>query len=87
MDQQLQRQILRQLKLLNFWITLFGVVGIVTMVILGVLLFKLITFVQDTTSKVETLQKTAEKNLNLRNQLCSDGTAKRLFGSSLCEDR
>ena len=48
MDEVLVRQLVRQLKIINFWITLFGTVIVVALIVLGILVFKVATFVRTT---------------------------------------
>ena len=72
MDEKLQQQLVRQLKLLNFWITLFGTILVVSLLVLGFLLFKLITYVQDTADKVNNFQQQTQENLNLKKQVCGN---------------
>jgi hypothetical protein len=45
MDEQVARQLTRQLKIINFWITFFGTIIVVTLLILGFFIFKMVMFV------------------------------------------
>lgn len=72
MDDRLQRQIVRQLKILNFWITFFGVVILISLVIMGYFVFKLVTYVQDTSKKVDTFQQQTKENLDVKNKVCQN---------------
>jgi hypothetical protein len=69
-------KILRQLKILNFWIAFFGVSILITMAIFGFLAFKLVTFVQNTNNQLTTLQKNTTETLDVKSQLCSSSLLK-----------
>jgi len=71
MDEVLVRQLTRQLKLLNFWITFFGVLFVIGFIILGVLIYKVITFTHDAENKFTSLQQKTEQTLNVQKQLCT----------------
>ena len=70
MDEKLQRQLLRQLKILNFWITFFGVLFLVSIGIIGFLLFQVITFARDTGGKIDSLEQTTTEKLDVKAQIC-----------------
>lgn len=74
-DPQLH-QILRQLKILNFWIAFFGVSIIITMVAIGFLAFKMVTFVQKTNNQLTTLQQNTTETLDVKSQLCESSLFK-----------
>lgn len=87
MDEVLLRQVVRQLKLLNFWITFFGVIIIVTLAIAGIVLYKIATVANNSAKKFETFQQQTTKNLNVKQQLCSDSSLGSLLSSqsSICK--
>jgi hypothetical protein len=85
MDDLLQKQLLRQLKLLNFWITFFGVLFLVSMAILGILLFKVFTYVHHTTDQITNLQQKTEQSLNVKSQICGSSSVSKYLGSSYCK--
>jgi uncharacterized membrane protein YjgN (DUF898 family) len=70
MDEIAVRQLTRQLKLLNFWITFFGVLFLACFLILGVLIYKVVSFTHDATSKMNDLQQKTSQTLNVQKQLC-----------------
>lgn len=75
MDDKLQRQLIRQLKLLNFWITIFGVLLLIGMAIIGYMLFQVITFARDTTRTVTEFQQSTREKLNVRDKACDQDGA------------
>jgi hypothetical protein len=72
MDEVLLRQLVRQLKLINFWITTFGVLFLVALAIMGVLLFKAITFLHDASNKLTNAQQSISHSLDIKQQACSN---------------
>lgn len=66
MDDQLAKQLIRQLKLLNFWITLFGVTMLIGFAIIGFLLWQVISFVQTTSQRID---ETREQ-FDVQQQVC-----------------
>ena len=71
MDDKLQRQLLRQLKFLNFWLALFGSVMLIGFIVIGLLLYQVFSFARDIERRVESTQQ----SLNLERQACdSDST-------------
>ncbi|HYH75348.1 MAG TPA: hypothetical protein VD735_05305 [Candidatus Saccharimonadales bacterium] len=85
MDEQLARQLTRQLKILNTWLMLLTGVFVISMVIIGVLLFKVVTFVNDTRNRITDVQTKAEDSLNIQKKLCDDDGTAFFQKSSLCD--
>jgi len=74
MDDALLRKVSRQLKLLNFVITFFGLLILASFIIAAVLLFKAATFARSEATKIDNLQKQAGQSLDVKQQLCNDKT-------------
>ena len=70
MDEKLQKQLIRQLKLLNFWITLFGSLLVVGLIIVGFFLFQVVSAVQTTADRIQNLQQETAERLDVKSQLC-----------------
>ena len=83
MDEVLVRQLVRQLKIINFWITLFGTVIVVALIVLGILVFKVVTFVHSTEQKVSDLQQKTVNTLNVKDDICKNSV---LSGSGYCKE-
>ena len=81
MDELLLKQLVRQLKIINFWITLFGSLFLITLIILGILIFKMVTFVQSTEQKLSDIQQKTQASLDLKQQLCKDRSFSSLLSS------
>lgn len=74
MDDALLKQLIRQMKILNTWITIFGTLILVAMAIVIYFVFKVVTFVQDTSNKLNSIQQSTQNTLNIQKQLCSSNT-------------
>lgn len=77
MNEQLTKQLIRQLKILNIWLAVFGITMIIGFVVLGVLIFKIVTFMQDASDKINNLEQRTQKVFDTQKELCSSDT----FGS------
>lgn len=71
MDEVLLRQLVRQMKVLNIWITVFGTLILAALLICLYMVFKVVTFVQDTSNKLNSIQENTQNTLNVQKQLCS----------------
>lgn len=82
-DDKLARELTRQLKIINFWISLFGSIIAITLLILGFLVFKVVTYVQSTEQKVSDLRQKTVNTLNVKDDLCKNSV---LSGSGYCKN-
>lgn len=82
-DDKLARELTRQLKIINFWISLFGSIIVITLFILGFLIFKVVTYVQSTEQKVSDLRQKTVNTLNVKDDLCKNSV---LSGSGYCKN-
>ncbi len=74
MDEILLKQLVRQLRLLNIWISIFGTLILVTLAILGYFVFKIVTFVNDTNTKIDNITTQTKESFDVKGQVCeSDG--------------
>jgi CHASE3 domain sensor protein len=86
MEDKTAQALVRQLKILNFWITLFGVSILIALVILGVLLYKIVTYVNDTRKHLVELQQKTSQTLDVKQQLCDSKTGAALLkGTDACK--
>jgi cell division protein FtsL len=83
MNEDLTRQLVRQLKIINFWITLFGSIIVITLLFLGFLVFKVVTYVHATEQKVTDLRNKTTQTLNVKDDLCKNSL---LSGTSYCKN-
>ncbi len=84
MNEELTRQLVRQLKVINFWITLFGSLIVATLLVLGFLVFRVFTFVHSTEQKVTDLRNKTTQTLNVKDDLCKNNV---LSGTNYCKSQ
>lgn len=72
MNDELLTVIAKQLKIIKFWLTLFGSLIVITLLVLGFLLFRLITFTSDAVNSVQSFQEDTRQSLDLKQRLCAD---------------
>lgn len=82
MDEVLLKQLVRQVKILNFWVSFFGVLFIVTFVISGLLLWKVATYLHSAQQSITNLESKTSQSLDVQKQVCSTDSLKALVGSS-----
>lgn len=70
MNEQLLKQLVRQMKIMNFWITLFGSLFLVAILVAGFLLWQLVTFINETNRKIDTIKTQTSDSLNVKKQAC-----------------
>jgi hypothetical protein len=82
MNEEIARQLVKQLKRLNFWVTTFGVLFLAGLAVIGVVLFQVVMFVKKTN---DAFQQTTSK-LNVQRQACegSGAVADFLKHNNLC---
>ncbi len=73
MDEKLQRQLVRQLKIINFWISFYGIIMIAILGFLLYMIIQMVTFVQDTNKRIESLKTNVTDSVNVQKQAC-EGT-------------
>jgi hypothetical protein len=71
MDEVLLKQLIRQLKIMNFWISVYGALILVILAIMGYMVFKVVTFVNDTNKKIDSISQQTKESLDFKNKVCS----------------
>ena len=71
MDDQIARQLVKQLKILNIWITIFGTLILATLAVLGYFVFRIVTFVNDTNTKIDHLTSQTKETLDFKSKFCN----------------
>ncbi len=86
MDQTVEKQLLKQLKILNFWITLFGILFLIILGIIGFFMYQTAMFVRDTSERVSDFQQSTTQSIDVKSQVCSknDSLADFLKANNLC---
>ncbi|MBM3210147.1 hypothetical protein FJZ39_02305 [Candidatus Saccharibacteria bacterium] len=65
-----QRQLTKQLKILNTCIIVIGSSAVVVLAVLGVLLFQVVMAVQGAAERIESVQHSVGESLDINEQLC-----------------
>lgn len=72
MNDIVAKQMVRQLKLLNFWITFFGSLIIITLLIVGFFIFKVVNTINKTQQQFTDLKNQTTQTLNLKDDICDN---------------
>lgn len=83
-DARVQQQLVRQLKIINFWITFFGTLILIAFVIMGVLIYKVVTFMSSTEQKLSDFQTKTTQTLNVKDDVCKNSI---MSNSSFCKQQ
>ena len=75
MNEQIEKQLVRQLKILNFWITTFGVLLLAALGIIGFFLYQTAMFVKNTSDKITTIQQQTTQQLDVKSKVCGGNDA------------
>lgn len=70
MNEQLEKQLVRQLKILNFWITTFGTLLLIGLAVIGYFLFQTAMFVKHTSDNLQVVKDKTSDTLNVNKQVC-----------------
>lgn len=71
MDDLLLKQLVRQLRIMNIWISIFGSLILITLIVLGFLIFKVVNFVNDTNQKIEDITTQTQQSLDFKSKVCN----------------
>lgn len=82
-----EEKLLRQLKILNFWITTFGMLMLISMAIIGFFAYQAAMYVKNASDKVTNIQQQTTQSLDIKSQLCNgnDQVAQLLRSSGNCQ--
>lgn len=82
MDEKLQKQLIRQMKILNFWITTLGISLLIGLAVVGFFLWQVVSAVQNAADRIQNFQTQTSEQLNVKKQLCEgDGAVSRYLGT------
>jgi hypothetical protein len=71
----LTAQLVRQLKIMNFWISVFGVLFLATLGVIIFMLWQMVSFVQDTNERIDALRTSASDSVNVEKRICESDSA------------
>jgi hypothetical protein len=69
MDDVLIKQLTHQLKFLNFWIRLFGVMFLIGFIVIGLLIYKVVSLEHKVNNNISNFEIKAKQTLDVGNQL------------------
>lgn len=72
---QLQRKLIRQLRLMNIWITLFGVILSVVLIVFVFFIYKAVSYVHTASDNISNIENKTSSTLDVQQQLCKDNSA------------
>jgi predicted PurR-regulated permease PerM len=84
MDEKLARKINRQLRAIKVILGFFTLLMVSTLVILGFIAWKVVTFTQSVNNKITNIENTTQQKLDIKSQLC-DGTSANVVTSQFCQ--
>jgi cell division protein FtsI/penicillin-binding protein 2 len=70
-DDQL-KQITKQLKFIKFWLSFFGSLILITLLVLGYFVYQVITFTSNAAKELNSLQDQAKQSLDLKQKICAN---------------
>lgn len=70
MNDQLLKQLVRQMKILNFWVSIFGGLFLIALFIVAFLIWQMVSFAHQTNQKIDWLKNSAADSLNVKKQTC-----------------
>ncbi|MFZ1458600.1 MAG: hypothetical protein WAT17_01855 [Candidatus Saccharimonadales bacterium] len=88
MNEQLEKQLIRQLRILNIWITIFGVLTLLTLGVIGFFLFQAFTFIQSTSDTLQSIKQTTAEKLDVKANVCggTDSFSKLVRATGACQE-
>jgi cell division protein FtsL len=73
-DDKLLRRINRQLRGIKIMLTLFFLMIVAMLAILGFIAYKVVTFTHDVNTKITNIENTTSQKIDIKSQLCQDAT-------------
>ncbi len=79
MDEKLIKALTHQMRILNFWVTIYGTIILVVLIFLSVTLFRVVNYVNN-------LNKKVESSLDVKTKICSnDGSLANILQDRVCK--
>ncbi len=79
MDEKLIKALTRQMRILNFWVTIYGTIILAILIFLSVTLFRAVSYVNN-------LNKKVESSLDVKTKVCSNqGAIGNILKDKICE--
>lgn len=71
MDDAVAKQLVRQLKIINFWISFYGVIMTIILAVVLYFIVQMVLFVQDTNRRIDQLRTDAANSLDVKSKSCT----------------
>jgi hypothetical protein len=65
MDEKLIKALTKQMKILNFWVSIYGTIILIILIFLSITLFRVVSYMNN-------LNKKVESSLDVKSKVCSD---------------
>jgi predicted PurR-regulated permease PerM len=82
-DDKLLRRINRQLRGIRIMLTLFFLMLVAMLAIVGFIAYKVVTFTHDVNNKITNIENTTSQKIDVKSQLCQDATG--IVAQQLCQ--
>lgn len=88
MNEQLLKQLVRQVKIMNFWITLFGVIMVASIITLAFLIFQVVQVIQKTNTQLSNVKTEISQSMDIKAKVCEgdSGLTQFLHSSGACNE-
>lgn len=70
MNEELLKQLVRQMKIMNFWVTLFGTITIIAIIALAILIFQVVQVINKTNDQLTQVKTELAQSVDVKKQLC-----------------
>lgn len=81
MDEVLLKQLIRQLKIMNFWISVYGALILVVLAVMGYMVYRMVTFVNDTNKKIDNITTQTKESLDFKSKVCNSDSIGELLAN------
>ncbi|HEX8389952.1 MAG TPA: hypothetical protein VF597_00860 [Candidatus Saccharimonadales bacterium] len=87
LNEQLLRQLVRQMKIINFWITLFGTIVVAAIIALGILIFQVVKVIEHTNEQLSGVTSQLKSSVDVKSDVCggSGDVAAFLQARGICD--
>lgn len=75
MNDELLKQLLRQMKIMNFWVTLFGTIVVIAIITLATLIYQVVQVIDRTNTQINNVKTEISQSADVKKQVC-DGDGK-----------
>lgn len=84
-DDKLLKRINRQLRGIKIILTLFFLLILAMLAILGFIAYKVVTFTHDVNTKITNIENTTSQKIDIKSQLCNDTVSSNTLVKQLCQ--